>query len=82
MTGQRRVAPVWRRPAAAATRGCRAEPRRAGRPGRGCQVAIDYVRDEASVDISLGDAWRVSPDDDLIQILKDHYGNERVVLDY
>lgn len=53
-----------------------------GRPGRGCQVAIDYVRDEASVDINLGDAWRVSPDDDLIQILKDHYGNERVVLDY
>jgi len=53
-----------------------------GRPGEGCPIAVAYVCEEAEAEVTLGDAWRVLPDDDLIQNLRDRYGNERVVLDY
>ncbi|MFT7090691.1 MAG: DNA polymerase-3 subunit alpha [Candidatus Azotimanducaceae bacterium] len=53
-----------------------------GRPGEGCPIAVAYVHEEAEAEITLGDAWRVMPDDDLIQNLRDRYGNERVLLDY
>ena len=48
----------------------------------GCPVVIAYSRDDACAEVLLGDEWRVQPHDDLIQQLKDHYGTERVDLDY
>jgi DNA polymerase-3 subunit alpha len=53
-----------------------------GRFGEGCPVAIDYVTDRAAAEVTLGESWRVSPADELIQNLKDRYGAERVVLDF
>ena len=53
-----------------------------GRPGEGCRVAVAYQRADAQAEVTLGESWRVSPADDLIQNLKDRYGNEQVVLDY
>jgi DNA polymerase-3 subunit alpha len=50
--------------------------------GQGCPVYVDYQRLDAKGDIILGDNWRVVPDDDLIQNLRDHYGTEMVQLDY
>ncbi|MBL4682565.1 MAG: DNA polymerase III subunit alpha [Pseudomonadales bacterium] len=48
----------------------------------GCLVAVDYLRQEAQVEITLGEVWRVTPDDDLIQTLRDRYGAESVSVDY
>jgi DNA polymerase-3 subunit alpha len=48
----------------------------------GCPVVIAYSRDDACAEVLLGDEWRVQPHDDLIQQLKDHYGTERIDLDY
>ena len=53
-----------------------------GKFGQGCPVSVVYLHEEARAEVTLGDAWRVSPADDLIQNLKDRYGTERVVLDY
>ncbi|MEX1236967.1 MAG: OB-fold nucleic acid binding domain-containing protein, partial [Pseudomonadales bacterium] len=50
--------------------------------GQGCPVYVNYQRLDAKGDIVLGDNWRVVPDDDLIQNLRDHYGTEMVQLDY
>jgi hypothetical protein len=33
-------------------------------------------------DVILGDDWRVIPHDDLLQNLKEHYGSEKVHLQY
>lgn len=48
----------------------------------GCRVVIAYSRDDACAEVLLGDEWRVQPHDDLMQQLQDHYGAERVDLDY
>lgn len=48
----------------------------------GCPVVVAYSRNDACAEVLLGDEWRVQPHDDLIQKLKDHYGAERVDLDY
>jgi DNA polymerase-3 subunit alpha len=53
-----------------------------GHTGFGCSISVAYVRAEAEAEVTLGDSWRVSPADDLIQSLRDRYGTERVVLDY
>ena len=50
--------------------------------GSRCPVSIAYVRAEAEAEVTLGDSWRVSPSDDLIQNLQDRYGTETVMLDY
>ena len=50
--------------------------------GAGCPVSIAYIRPDAQAEVTLGDAWRVSPDDDLIQNLRDRYGFDKVALDY
>ena len=51
-------------------------------PGQGCPVHIAYSRTDAEADIALGENWRVLPDDDLLQNLRDHFGAEQVQLDY
>ncbi len=48
----------------------------------GCRFAVAYVSIDSKAEVILGDEWRVSPDDDLIQSLKDHYGPDQVHLDY
>ena len=50
--------------------------------GSRCPVSIAYVRAEAEAEVTLGESWRVSPSDDLIQNLQDRYGTETVMLDY
>ncbi|MFT4714088.1 MAG: DNA polymerase-3 subunit alpha, partial [Candidatus Azotimanducaceae bacterium] len=50
--------------------------------GVGCRVSIQYQRSDAVAEVSLGDAWRVSPDDQLIQNLRDRYGTDQVQFDY
>ena len=54
--------------------------RRSGEDG--CPVAIEYCLSDARAEVVLGDEWRVLPDDDLMQSLRDHYGSERVYLHY
>jgi DNA polymerase-3 subunit alpha len=46
----------------------------------GCRVTVKYQRNDARVCVSLGEAWQVSPSDDLLQRLRDHYGQGSVLL--
>lgn len=50
--------------------------------GEGSPVWIDYVSQEASTRIELGDAWRVRPDDTLLLELKYLVGDQCVELVY
>jgi DNA polymerase-3 subunit alpha len=53
-----------------------------GKDGTGCRVAVEYMRADAKAEVILGEAWRVKPDDELIQNLRDRYGADQVHLDY
>ena len=53
-----------------------------GLGGAGCRVAVEYVRADAKAEVVLGEEWRVKPDDELIQNLRDRYGADQVHLDY
>ena len=53
-----------------------------GGSGVGCKVSIAYIHRDARAEVTLGDEWRVLPDDDLIQNLRDRYGAEKVELAY
>ncbi|MCZ6502882.1 MAG: DNA polymerase III subunit alpha [Gammaproteobacteria bacterium] len=53
-----------------------------GPKSTGCRFAVAYSSIDAKAEVILGDEWRVSPDDDLIESLKDHYGADQVHLDY
>jgi DNA polymerase-3 subunit alpha len=53
-----------------------------GKFGQGCRVSVAYTRQDAQAQVTLGDAWRVSPCDELIQNLRDRYGTDQVQLDY
>lgn len=54
------------------------------RPGNstGCPVAVKIVNAVSQGDVLLGEEWRVIPHDDLLQNLKEHYGAEKVRLQY
>ncbi len=54
------------------------EPYRQG----GCQVTLDYKRNDARGQLVLGADWRVQPEDDLLQQLRDTYGRDSVNLVY
>ena len=47
-----------------------------------CPVLIDYQRDDAKGQLRLGSEWQVQPSDELIQRLKDRFGNDSVWLDF
>jgi DNA polymerase-3 subunit alpha len=47
-----------------------------------CPVTINFGSDEAKVDLRLGEAWSVDPSDDLVQVLRTHYGRDQVQLVY
>ena len=48
----------------------------------GCPIALEYSTQGARGDIILGEEWRVRPEDDLLQGLRDRYGTRRVCLQY
>ena len=48
----------------------------------GCQVAIEYRNPSAHTKLVLSDAWRVSPNDDLIEGLRELFGYQAVQLHY
>ncbi|MCS5571410.1 MAG: OB-fold nucleic acid binding domain-containing protein, partial [Pseudomonadales bacterium] len=48
----------------------------------GCPVAINIVNSASSGNVILGDEWRISPHDDLLHSLREHYGKEKVRLLY
>jgi DNA polymerase-3 subunit alpha len=47
-----------------------------------CPIAINYRRSGVTGKLRLGNEWRVQPSDELIQRLKDRFGNEAVSLNY
>ena len=49
---------------------------------QGCRVIVNYQRDGARGCIMLGEEWRVSPSEELIQHLRRHYGKGQVNLMY
>ena len=54
------------------------EPYRDGR----CPVLIDYQRSDAACRVRLGEAWRVIPEDELLQRLRHDFGVQSVSLLY
>jgi DNA polymerase-3 subunit alpha len=54
------------------------QPRAAG----GCEVVLHFQRAEVQGSIVFGPQWRVQPDDDLLQKLRDKYGRSSVALQY
>ncbi|MBT3428367.1 MAG: DNA polymerase III subunit alpha [Gammaproteobacteria bacterium] len=48
----------------------------------GCPVVIHYSSRNACAELVLGDEWRVNPDDDLIELLRDKFGRDEVSIDY
>lgn len=48
----------------------------------GLPVMVEYYRDDASGTVKLGDSCRVNPSDELILALKDHFGDESIILEY
>lgn len=48
----------------------------------GCPVAVKVISEVSQGDVILGDEWRVIPHDDLLQNLREHYGPEKVQLQY
>ena len=53
-----------------------------GYKGGQCPVIINYSRGSVSARLMLDEAWYVTPDDDLLQELRSHYGNDTVELEY
>lgn len=50
--------------------------------GESCAVVIRYHKPGASIQLKLGESWRVTPSDELIQALCTDYGSESVTLRY
>lgn len=48
----------------------------------GCPVIIDYCTESASAELQLGDEWRVTPSDELLDGLRNQFGVDRVALSY
>ena len=47
-----------------------------------CPVLIDYQRDGAKGQLRLGSEWQIQPSDELIQRLKDRFGDDSVQLNF
>jgi DNA polymerase-3 subunit alpha len=50
--------------------------------GNGCPIVIHYTSANACAEIVLGDEWRVNPNDDLLELLRDKFGSDEVSIDY
>ncbi|VAW86040.1 DNA polymerase III alpha subunit [hydrothermal vent metagenome] len=51
------------------------------REGR-CPLVVDYHNSEAKVELGFGDAWRIRPDEQLLDSLRQLIGNENVEIVY
>ncbi|MFT5421743.1 MAG: DNA polymerase-3 subunit alpha [Candidatus Endobugula sp.] len=49
---------------------------------KGCVVIVDYQRVDAMASLQLGHQWRVQPVDDLMQKLRNEFGNDKLLLGY
>lgn len=45
-------------------------------------IAIHFEKSDAKGVIQLGEEWKIQPSDELIQLLRDRYGKERIQLQY
>ena len=54
----------------------------AGKPAGGCEVVLHVRRSSVQGSIVFGSAWRVQPDAELLQKLRDKYGKTSVALHY
>ena len=52
------------------------------RKAGGCLVSVTCASDSAKGDILLGDEWRVSPTEELMNSLRDSFGRDRIQLHY
>jgi DNA polymerase-3 subunit alpha len=50
--------------------------------GRGCLVKVEYQRHDAAANVYLGEQWKIPPNDENIQRLREFYGEDRVYLQY
>lgn len=52
-------------------------------PGH-CPTSIEYYHPELSSQVlfCLGDSWRVKPSDDLLKELREHFGEESIIMQY
>jgi DNA polymerase-3 subunit alpha len=48
----------------------------------GCPISIEYSNKDAQANLVLNSAWRVSPNDDLLDDLRELFGNKSVQLNY
>ena len=48
----------------------------------GCDFVLHYRRDDVQGSIVFGNDWRVQPDDELLQQLRERFGKDNVVLHY
>jgi DNA polymerase III subunit alpha len=59
------------------------EPYRQNLPQQtGCAIVIDYIRSDARARLRFNETWRVRPEDELLQRLRDCYGSGAVNLVY
>jgi DNA polymerase-3 subunit alpha len=54
------------------------EPYRQGN----CPVTVHYSRSDAAGELTLGDTWKVKPEDELLLELRNAYGRDKVSLQY
>ncbi len=53
-----------------------------GARGGTCPVSMEYLQPRNRARFALGDSWRVAPSDELLEVLREQLGHERVVLEY
>jgi len=47
-----------------------------------CKISIQYHNADAVCNLDMGDKWRINPDDNLLESLKNLLGNDNVSLEY
>jgi DNA polymerase-3 subunit alpha len=47
-----------------------------------CRINIQYQNADAVCNLEMGDKWRVNPDDNLLESLKNLLGSDNVSLEY
>lgn len=50
--------------------------------GGHCRIAIDYVRQDAKANLTLGDGWRVKPMDSLLHTLREIFSENNIEIIY